>query len=160
MMICDRRTFLALTGSVAFAGSALAAEKHNHHDGAKMLGAKINTDGKHELHKLAEHTVFVHVQGKKIAGVTATHKTKGELPVKKYKSKKKMVQADGYVQVAEATAGDLLRLVDYQVAQLPGDIVSIGYSVIDPVTGIEEIYWYDAVMVLDPLTGAIDYVPV
>ena len=158
-MICDRRTFLALTGSVAFAGSAFAAEKHNHHDGAKMLGAKINTDGKHELHKLAEHTVFVHVQGKKIAGVTATHKTRGELPVKKYKSKKKMVQADGYVQVAEA-AGDVVRLVDYQVAQLPGDIVSIGYAVIDPVTGITEIFWYDAVLVLDPLTGAIDYVPV
>jgi hypothetical protein len=61
--------------------------------------------------------------------------------------------------VAEATAGDLVRLVDYRVAQLPGDIVSIGYSVIDPVTGIEEIYWYDAVMVIDPLTGAVDYVP-
>jgi len=91
--------------------------------------------------------------------VTATHRTKGELPVKKYKSKKKMVQADGYVHVAETTAGDLVRLADYQVAQLPGDIVSIGYSVIDPLTGIEEIYWYDAVMILDPLTGAVDYVP-
>jgi hypothetical protein len=157
MMIFDRRTFLALAGSVAFAGSAFA--KQNHNDGAKLLGSKINTDGKHELHKGAEHTVFAHVQNKKIASVTATHRTKGELPVKKYKSKKKMVQADGYVHVAEATAGDLVRLVDYQVAQLPGGIVSIGYSVIDPVTGIEEIYWYDAVMVIDPLTGAVDYVP-
>ncbi len=158
-MICDRRTFLAMTGSVAFAGSAFAAGKHNHNDGHKLLGDRINKDGKHELHKGAEHSVFVHVQGKKIAGVTATHKTKGELAVKKYKSKKKMVQRDGFNQMAE-TDGGLLQLVDFRVAQAPGDIVSVGYAVIDPVTGDEEIYWYLAEVVIDPYTGAVDYVPV
>jgi len=155
MMICDRRTFLALTGSVAFAGSAFA--KQNHNDGAKLLGSKIGTDGKHELHKGAEHTVFAHVQNKKIAAVTATHRTKGELPVKKYKTSKKMVQGDGYIQMGAETHGHLVQPADFRVAQT---IVSVGYSVIDPVTGIEEIYWYDAVMVVDPLTGAVDYVPV
>jgi hypothetical protein len=160
MMICDRRTFLALTSSVAFAGSAFAAEKHNHHDGAKMLGEKINTDGKHELHKGTAHTVFVHVRGKKIAGVTATHKTKGELPIKKYKSSKKMVQGDGFNQMAVEGDGGLVQRVDFRVAQAPGDIVSVGYAVTDPETGITEIYWYLATMVIDPLTGAVDYVPV
>lgn len=159
-MICDRRIFLALTGSVAFAGSAFAAGKQNHKDGAKLLGAKINTDGKHEIDKGPEHTVFAQVRGKKIAGVTATHKTKGELPVKKYKSKKKMVQVDRFNQMAAETDGGLVQRVDFRVAQLPGDIVYIGYSVIDPLTGFEDIYWYPAEVVIDPFTGAIDYIPV
>jgi hypothetical protein len=155
-MTYDRRTFLALAGSVAFAVPALAAGKQNHNDGHKLLGSKINTDGKHELHKGAEHTVFVHVQNKKIAGVTATHRTKGELPVKKYKSSKKFVEGDGYIQMALETNGHLVQSVDFRVAQT---IVSIGYSVIDPVTGVEEIYWYPAEEVVDPLTGAVDYIP-
>jgi len=154
-MICDRRTFLALTGTVAFAGSAFAA-KHNHNDGMKLLGNRIGTDGKHEIHKFGEHTVHVHVQNKKILRVTAEHRTKGEVPVKKYKSSKKMVESDRYIDVAAETTGDLLQRTDFRVAQT---IVMVGYSVIDPVTGDEMIYWYPAEMVVDPLTGAVDYIP-
>jgi hypothetical protein len=154
MMICDRRTVLALAGSVLLTGPAFA--KHNHHDGVKLLGSKISTDGKHEIHKNGEHTVHVHVQGKKIAGVTVTHRTKGEVPVKKYKTSKKMVEGDGNLRFAAETTGDLIQPVDFRVAQT---IVSIGYSYIDPVTGDEEIYWYPAEMVIDPLTGAVDYIP-
>src|SRR5262252_7493025 len=98
MVICDRRTILALAGSVLLTGPAFA--KHNHHDGAKLLGGRISTDGKHEIHKFGEHTVHVHVMNRKIAGVTATHRTKGEVPVKKYKTSKKMVEGDGYIHVA------------------------------------------------------------
>jgi predicted DNA-binding WGR domain protein len=155
MMICDRRTFLVLTGSVAFAGSAFA--KHNHHDGAKLLGGRLGTDGKHEIHKFGEHTVHVHVQNKKVLRVTATHRTKGEVPVKKYNTSKKMVQGDGYIHVAADVDGHMVQPVDFRVAQT---IVSVGYSVVDPVTGDEEIYWYPAEMVVDPVTGAVDYIPV
>jgi hypothetical protein len=155
-MICHRRTFLALAGTVVFAGPAFA--KHEHHDGAQLLGGKIGTDGKHEIHKSGEHTVHVHVQNKKVAGVSVTHRTRGEVPVKKYKTSRKMVQGDGYIHVAVETTGDLVQPVDYRVAQ--ANIVYIGYSYIDPLTGSEVIYWFPAVMVLDPLTGAIDYVPV
>jgi hypothetical protein len=155
-MICHRRTFLALAGSVAFAGSAFAA-KHNHHDGAALLGGKINTDGKHEIHRVGEHGVHVHVQNKKVARVTVEHRTKGEVPVKKYKSSRKMVQSDGWVPAAIETSGDLVERADYRVAQA---IVYVGYSFVDPVTGAEEYYWYPATMVVDPLTGAVDYVPV
>jgi hypothetical protein len=154
-MICHRRTFLALAGSVAFAGSAFAA-KHEHHDGAALLGGRIGTDGKHEIHRNGEHTVHVHVQNKKVAGVTVTHRTKGEVPVKKYKTSKKMVQSGGVIPV-EAAAGDLVQRADYRVAQA---VTYVGYSYIDPLTGTEQIYWYPAVMVVDPLTGAVDYVPV
>jgi hypothetical protein len=156
MITFDRRTILALAGSVVFAGPAFA--KHNHHDGAQLLGGKLGTDGKHEVHKNGEHTVHVQVRNKKVAGVSVVHRTKGEVPVKKYKTSKKMVQGDGYIHVASETTGDLLQHADYQVAQ--ATIVDVGYSYIDPLTGNEEIYWFPAEMVVDPLTGAIDYVPV
>jgi hypothetical protein len=153
-MICDRRTFLALTGSVAFAGSAFAA-KQNHHDGAKLLGSRLGTDGKHEIHKVGEHTVHVHIQNKKVADVTVTHRTRGNVAVKKYKTSKRMVERDGYIHMA-ATIHDLVQPADYRVAQT---VVSVGYSFVDPDTGTEEIYWYPAEMVVDPLTGAVDYMP-
>jgi hypothetical protein len=154
-MICHRRTFLALAGSVAFAGSAFAASKHEHHDGAALLGSRIGTDGKHEIHRVGEHGVHVHVQNKKVARVVVEHRTKGEVPVKKYKSSKKMAQGDGWIPVAE-TAGNPIQQADYRVAQA---IVYVGYAFVDPVTGIEQYYWYPATMVVDPLTGAVDYVP-
>jgi hypothetical protein len=157
MIIFDRRTILALAGSVVVAGPAFA--KHEHHDGAQLLGGKIGTDGKHEIHRVGEHTVHVQVRNKKVAGVSVTHRTKGEMPVKKYKTSKKMVQGDGsYIHGAAETTRDLVQPVDYQIAQ--SNIVYIGYSFIDPVTGNEVIYWFPAEMVIDPLTGAVDYVPV
>ena len=154
-MVYHRRTFLALAGSVALAGSAFAAQ-HIHNDGMKLLGNRIGTDGRHEIHKVGEHTVSVRVQNKKIAGVTVTHRTKGEVPVKKYKTSKKMVQGDGYIHTAAETTDNLIQPTDFRVAQT---IVSVGYSFIDPATGNEIIYWYPAEMVIDPLTGAVDYIP-
>jgi hypothetical protein len=155
MMNFDRRTILALAGSVVFAGSAFA--EHNHHDGVKLIGAKLTTDGKHELHKVGEHTVSVHVQNKKIAAITVMHRTRGDVPVKKYKTSKKMVQADGYIPVVAETSGPrLLQPADYRVAQ--STTTYVGYSFFDGVS--EQIYWYPADMVVDPVTGAVDYVPV
>jgi hypothetical protein len=155
MMMCHRRTFLALAGSVAFAAPAFA--KHNHHDGAQLLGSRIGTDGKHETHKNGASTVHTHVQNKKVIAVSVTHRTKGALAVKKYKSSRKMVQGDGSFPVAADTDGRLIALADYRVAQ--SSVTYVGYSYVDPDTGEEEIYWYPAEMVADPVTGAIDYVP-
>jgi hypothetical protein len=155
MMICHRRTFLALAGSVVFAAPALA--KHNHHDGAQLLGGRIGTDGKHEIHKNGACTVHAHVQNKKIAAMSATHSSKGALAMKKYKSSRKMVEGDGSVPVASESTGGLLQLADYRVAQ--SNITYVGYSYVDPDTGQEEIYWYPADMVIDPVTGAVSYVP-
>ena len=50
-------------------------------------------------------------------GVSVTHRAKGELTVTKYQTSKEMVQGDGYIHVAEETAGDLVQPADYQVAQ-------------------------------------------
>ena len=151
MMICDRRTVLALVGSVVFVSTAFA--KHNHNNGQQLVGNKLNTNGKHELHKVGEHTVSVHIENKKVAGVSVTHRTKGNVAVKKYKTNKKMAQGNEIDAPAE-TNGYLVQLADYQVAQA---IVYIGYSFFDGID--EQIYWFPAEMVVDPFTGAVDYVP-
>src|SRR5882762_10492971 len=69
-MIWNRRllSVLALIGAVAFVSTAFA--KHQHHNGQQLVGNKINTNGKHELHKVGEHAVSIQVANKKIAGVT------------------------------------------------------------------------------------------
>ena len=43
MMICDRRTVLALVGSVVFVSTAFA--KHNHNNGQQLVGNKLGTNG-------------------------------------------------------------------------------------------------------------------
>jgi hypothetical protein len=151
MMICDRRTILALVGSVVFVGTAFA--KHNHNNGQQLVGSKLGTNGKHEIHKVGEHTVSVQIENKKVAGVSVTHRTKGNVAVKKYKTNKKMAQGNEIDAPAE-TNGYLVQLADYQVAQA---IVYIGYSFFDGID--EQIYWFPAEMVVDPFTGAVDYVP-
>jgi hypothetical protein len=144
---------VALIGIMAFIGTAFA--KHQHHAGHELLGSKINTDGKHELHKRRDHTVHVHVANKKVSGVTVTHRTKGDVPVRKYKTSKKVVQASD-LNFASAEVGKLVQPASYQIAQAA--IVYIGYAYTD---GIDEyIYWFPAEMVVDPYTGAVEYVPV
>jgi hypothetical protein len=152
MMICDRRSVLALVGSVVFVGTAFA--KHNHNNGQQLVGNKLNTNGKHELHKVGEHTVSVHIENKKVAGVSVAHRTKGNVAVKKYKTTKKMAQGSDTDAPAE-TRGSLIQRADYQVAQ--SAVVYIGYSFFDGVD--EQIYWFPAEMVVDPFTGAVEYVP-
>jgi hypothetical protein len=150
-MICDRRTVLALVSSIAFVSNAFA--KHNHNNGLQLIGSRLGTNGKHDVHKVGEHTVSFHVENKKIAGVSVTHRTKGNVAVKKYKTTRKMAQGSELDGPVEA-GGGLVQLADYQVAQA---IVYIGYSFFDGVD--EQIYWFPAEMVVDPFTGAVEYVP-
>jgi len=152
MMICDRRTVLALVGSSAFVGTASA--KHNHNNGQQLVGNRLNTNGRHEVHKVGEHTVHVHIENKKVAAVSVTHRTKGNVAVKKYKTTRKMAQGNEIDAPMEVN-GSLVQSTGYQVAQ--SAVVYIGYSFFD---GVDEyIYWFPAEMVVDPFTGAVDYVP-
>jgi hypothetical protein len=142
---------VAAISLATFAGTALA--KHQHHDGQKILGNKINSNGKHELHKVGEHTVHVQVADKKVVGVTVTHRTKGNVAVKKYKTSKKVVQITDF----RIAAGDLNSLVQPATYKLAQTILYIGYSFTD---GIDEyIYWFPVEMVVDPYTGAVEYIP-
>ena len=147
----SRRSFLgatiAIIGVFAFVGSAVA--KQDHHSGEKLAGEKIKTKGDHVIHRAGPHTVTVRVVDGKIAGMKVKHDKKGDLPVKKYKTTKKM-------------AGDRgLHFVSYTglVAQAQSlGTVYIGYAYIDDY-GNEQIYWWPYEMILDGDTGAVEYVP-
>jgi hypothetical protein len=137
---------IAATAGFAFVGPAIA--KHAHHSGAQLLGNKIKENGEHVIHHGGPHTVSVRVTNGKIAGMTVKHDTKGNLPVKKYKTTKKMAQTDG------------LTFVSYPLlAQAySAGTVYIGYAYIDDY-GDEQIYWWPYEMIVDGDTGAVEYIP-
>ena len=70
-------TAIALSGTVGFAGFAVAKGKSHHNSGAKLLGEKIKKNGSHFLEKKGPHTVSVDVQDGKIAGMHVKHDKKG-----------------------------------------------------------------------------------
>ncbi len=145
---------IAVVGLIAMVGPAHAkpggkaqpqhkVHQQHHHSGAKLLGAKIKTNGNHVLEKIGKNTVSVVVKGGKIAGVKVKHSTKGDLAVKKYKTDQKMASAT--------------RVTDIQLAQYMGTTY-IGYSFIDEY-GDEWIEWFPYDMIYDGDTDAVYYVP-
>jgi hypothetical protein len=148
----------ALAFGLAFAGLAgvmdLGFAKDNdkpkgkpkHKNGKDLLGDKIKLNGNHKLEQKGPHTVSVDVKDGKIAAFHVKHDKKGELPVKKYKTSKKMAQLDGVRQSP-------IVMAQYQYV----GTTYIGYSYIDEY-GYEEIYWYPYDMILDGDTGAVEYV--
>jgi hypothetical protein len=133
-------------GTVTFAAEA---KKQNHLDGHRMVAANLKTDGHHDIDKKGHYAASVESKGGKIAAFHVVHDTKGEIPVKKYKTNKKMVQATGshltYASFALAQDTDM-------------GTVEIGYSYIDD-DGNEEIYWFPAEEIVDGDSGAVEYVP-
>jgi hypothetical protein len=142
---------VALIGSVALVGTALAEKKH--HAGHELLGKKTHQNGKHELHKVGAHTVSAHVSKGKITGVTVEHRTKGAVPVKKYKTDKKVVQANSRYLVMADTG----TMTDATLAQLQYVTVWVGYAFYDEY-GDEYIYWFPVALIYDGDTGAVLYV--
>ncbi len=131
-------------------GKEQKVKAHKQHNGKDLVGDKIKKNGKHQLHQNGKHTAFVDVKGGKIAGVTVTHAEKGNVPVKKYKTAKKM---------AEESAGGIQR-VSFVLAQAQYlGMTWIGYSYFDD-WGYETIYWFPYDMIYDGDTGAIEYIPV
>ena len=152
------QTRRALTAGLAFSGllgimrPGFAKDndkpkgKPKHKNGKDLLGDKIKVNGNHKLEQKGPHTVSVDVKDGKIAAFHVKHDKKGELPVKKYKTSKKMAQLD---KVGQSP----IVMVQYQYV----GTTYIGYSYIDDY-GYEEIYWYPYDMILDGDTGAIEYV--
>jgi hypothetical protein len=156
MKMNRRQYFLtALAGVVGlFAATevSVAAGKANHHNGQQLLGKKIKTNGRHVIHTKGAYSAAVEVKGGKVAGLHVTNsKNGGEVPVKKYKTNKKMAQSgnQGVFRYASFV------LVQDQYL----GTTYIGYSYTDEY-GDEEIYWFPYDMILDGDTGAVLYVPV
>jgi hypothetical protein len=138
---------VVIFGMFALGDAAVAAAKANHHNGEQLLGAKLKTNGHHVIHQKGNYTTSVEVKDGKVAGVHVTHAKKGDVPVKKYKTDKKMAQAGGHIVYASFLSAQ---------GQYVGTIY-IGYAYVDEY-GNEEIYWFPYDMILDP-SGAIEYVP-
>ena len=136
---------VAIMTAIAMTGPAFA--KQSHHDGKQLVEKKLKTNGEHLIDQKGQHKVFVKITDGKIAGLHVKHDKKGELPVKKYKTKQKMAQADGFINAS-------YQLVQYQDLGMTW----IGYAYIDDY-GDEQIYWFPYEMILDGDTGAIEYVP-
>ena len=136
---------VVILGLFVLASPAVAAPKQSHHNGQALLGAKIRTNGNQVIDKKGKFTVSAEVKDGKVAGVHVKHATKGDVQVTKYKTNKKMVALDGPLFASLALPQDL-------------GITYIGYSYIDDY-GNEQIYWFPYDMVIDPVTGAVDYIP-
>ena len=151
--LCAVTTAVLLLSELAFAApkddkNEKKGKKAVHNDGKKLAGGKLKQDGKHEIGRKKGHTVSVVVKDSKIAGMQVKHDKKGDVPVKKYKTAKKMVLATG------------IHYASFQLAQAYSlGTTYIGYAYIDE-DGYEEIYWYPYEMIYDGETGAVDYVPV
>jgi hypothetical protein len=145
-MIARRSLLILLPVIAVVAGSRAAlAKNHHHNNGHQLLGAKINTNGKHTIGKVGQHDLVAEVANKKVLNMTA-----GNLPVHKVKSSQRMVSRDSPILPVAASAGS-------QFAQVVVGEVWYAYCFDD---GLDEYcYWFPAadVVVTD---GWVEYVPV
>jgi hypothetical protein len=129
-------------------GKEKKAKQHKHQNGKALLGDRIKTNGKHKLEQRGKHTAYANTRDGKITGVVVEKSDGGTVPVKKYKTTKKMVAAGG------------MQAVSLQLAQAQYmGTTWIGYAYIDE-WGDEVIYWYEYDMIYDGDTGATEYIPV
>ena len=126
-------------------------KKAKHQNGKQLAGDKVKKDGKHKLHDHGKHSAFIDVKGGKISGVSVKHAEKGDVPVKKYKTKKNPMTA------ATPSGWQTVAFIPVQTTYL-GE-TWIGFAYIDD-WGDEVIYWFPYDMVYDADTGAIEYIPV
>jgi hypothetical protein len=156
-------TVLFAVLALALAGS-VQAKGHQHKNGEQLIGAHMQggkhvidkPNGEHVIDKHGKHTATAQITNGKIAGIKVKHSEKGDVPVKKVKSNKKMAQADG-IKVAQ---DDTLQPVAFMTVQAVDlGTTWIGYSYIDD-NGDEVVYWFPYDMILDGDTGAVTYVPV
>jgi hypothetical protein len=136
-------TIVAVLGLVMFVGVAYAKGKKpsKHHDAHAMTKEHLKKDGVHEIHKNGKHTASAEVQGGKIKSFHVKHETKGEVAVKKVKSKNKVAMLDDNGPIAADTV-----IYAYD-----------GYCFIDEFD-VENCYWYPVEVVIDDFTGAVEYV--
>jgi hypothetical protein len=127
-----------------FAGVAYAKGKKpsKHHDAHAMTKEHLKKDGTHEIHKNGKHTASAEVKGGKIKSFHVKHETKGEVAVKKVKSKNKVAMLD------DANAPIAAETVTYAYD---------GYCYVDD-DDVENCYWYPVEIVTDDFTGAVEYV--
>ena len=148
-------SMIAVFNPVYAKGTAktMAHQRHNH-SGQKLLGDKIHSNGSHVIDKVGKNTVSAVVKDGKVTGVKVKHSEKGDVLVKKYKTKTTEALGQGGGAVMSFASYDPTLLAQSE------DLgwTWIGYSFIDDY-GDEQIYWFPYDMVYDGDTGAVLYVP-
>jgi hypothetical protein len=129
-------------------GEGQAKKHHDHHDGKQLVGEKVKQEGRHDIERKGAYTAAVDVKNGKIAGMHVKHDTKGEIPVKKYKTNKDMAKESGGFKTTA--------FIPVQAQYL--GTTYIGYAYVDDF-GNEQIYWFPYDMILDGDTGAVEYIP-
>jgi hypothetical protein len=66
------------------------AKGHKNLSGKDLLGDKIKKNGKHKINDNGKFSAYATVSDGKVAGVNVKHSEKGNVPVTKYKTNKKM----------------------------------------------------------------------
>jgi hypothetical protein len=142
---------LAMVGLLLWGNAALAAPAtaQHHHNAKQLVGDKLRQDGHHDIDHKGKYTASVESKGGKITAFHVKHSEKGDIPVRKYKTHRKLA----------SNAAPHLMYASLRLAQME-DLGTeyIGYSYIDD-SGNEEIYWFPAEEIYDGDTGAIEYVP-
>lgn len=143
-----RRTTLGMLASAALISSAgaepkkeSASKKKQHHkNGHGFAKGKLKQNGRHEIDKAGDAVVSAEVNNGKVTAMSATRPQKGNLPVRKVKSRKKMAEIDlPRVQLA-ASDGDTIQLAQ-------ADVYYYAW-VFDYDTVEEYYYWYPADVVI------------
>ena len=135
-------SIVSVLALVMFAGVAVAkGKKSKHHDAHSMTKEHLKKDGPHEIHKNGKHTATAEVAGGKIKSFKVKHATKGDVAVKKVKSKTKV------------------SMIDQSDAPIAVDTIYsyYGYCYVDD-DDVENCYWYPVEIVVDDFTGAVEYV--
>lgn len=107
-MLSRRMVLSSLVSASALAASGPAfAKKKNQHNGYALLGDKIKKNGKHKIHKAGKVDVSVDVTNGKVVALTAGDPAKGNLQVRKVKSRQKLAETtpdsvEDRVQLAQA----------------------------------------------------------
>lgn len=134
-------TLVLVLGLVLVVGSADAKKKKHHHVNAHAA-TKLDKDGTQEVHKNGKHTASAEVKGGKIKSFHVKHATKGEVALRKVKSKTKVAMLDTNAPVPAET------IYTYY-----------GYCYDDYDDEDNEVcYWYPVEVVIDDFTGAVVYV--
>jgi hypothetical protein len=151
---------LAACSLIAAANPALAQSRANdkndkrasktekrtrrHASGKALLGERIKKNGNHKLEDRGKFSASTDVSNGKITHFRVRHAEKGDVPVTKYKTNKKMaVGPTGANGVYPAQMDMVVTLW-------------IGYAYIDDY-GEEIIYWFPIDLIADGDTGAIEY---
>jgi len=127
------------------------AKGHKHLSGKDLVGDKIKQNGNHKIKDNGKFSAYATVSDGKIAGINVKHSEKGNVPVTKYRTTKKM--ALGPNPTSGGQAASFVFAQDQYIGT-----VWIGFAYYDDY-GYENIFWFPYDMVIDGYTGAIEFYP-